>query len=106
MYQKCGRQERGINNLEDYLKKTPKDADVDVVCLLASFLMSESAHEKALQHIHQAYSSVEELPVELSIKAGICHVHLGNLEKAEVFIIFFNDSLFIMNPSIYKKLVL
>ncbi|XP_076887573.1 uncharacterized protein LOC143537758 [Bidens hawaiensis] len=83
LYQKCGRQERGINNLEDYLKKTPKDADVDVVCLLALFLMSESAHEKALQHIHQAYSSVKELPVELSIKAGICHVHLGNLEKAE-----------------------
>lgn len=82
MYQKCGLQERGINILEDCLKQTPKDADVGVVDLLASFLMSENEHEKALQCIQ---SAVKKLPVGLLIKAGICHVHLGNLEKAEVF---------------------
>ncbi|KAI7745902.1 hypothetical protein M8C21_005530, partial [Ambrosia artemisiifolia] len=88
LYQKCGQQERSIRILEDYLKKNPKDSDVDVVNLLASLLMSESAHEKALQHIqyaHQTSSALKELPVKLLIKAGICHVHLGNLETAEEF---------------------
>ncbi|KAL8250747.1 hypothetical protein R6Q59_034440 [Mikania micrantha] len=86
LYQKCGQHEHGINILEDYLKKNPKDADLSVVLLLASFLMSENAHEKALNHIQyaqQTYSAVKDIPVDLLIKAGICHVHLGNLEKAE-----------------------
>jgi hypothetical protein len=30
------------------------------------------------------YYSGKELPLELMIKAGICHVFLGNIEKAEV----------------------
>lgn len=92
MYRKCGQHERGINILEDYLNKNPKDADLSVVILLASFLMSENAHEKALHHIqyaHQSYSDVKELPVDLLIKEGICHVHLGNMEKAEVFVNLF-----------------
>ncbi|KAI3726599.1 hypothetical protein L1987_66397 [Smallanthus sonchifolius] len=88
LYRKCGQHERSINILEDYLKKNLEDADLSVVLLLASFLMSENVHEKALDHIqyaHQTYSAVKELPVELLIKAGLCHVHLGNLEKAEDF---------------------
>ncbi|KAK9066798.1 hypothetical protein SSX86_014121 [Deinandra increscens subsp. villosa] len=88
LYQKCGQHEHSINILEDYLKKNPIDADLSVVLLLASFLMAENAHEKALNHIQyaqQSNSAVKDLPVELLIKAGICHVHLGNLEKAEDF---------------------
>ncbi|KAL9993105.1 putative tetratricopeptide-like helical domain superfamily [Helianthus debilis subsp. tardiflorus] len=82
LYQKCGQLERSINILEGYMKKNSNDSDVDVVRLLASFLMSESAHEKALQYIQDAF---KELPVDLLVKAGICHVHLGNLETAEEF---------------------
>ncbi|KAK1433400.1 hypothetical protein QVD17_10310 [Tagetes erecta] len=88
LYRKCGQHERSIHILEDYMKKNPKDADLSVVLLLASFLMSENAHEKALHYIqyaHQSCSEVKELPFDLSIKAGICHVHLGNMEKAEDF---------------------
>ncbi|KAK1579015.1 hypothetical protein Q3G72_034926 [Acer saccharum] len=45
-------------------------------------------HDKALQHIepsHMVYYSDEELPLNLKIRAGICHIHLGNMEKSEVF---------------------
>ncbi|KAJ0713862.1 putative tetratricopeptide-like helical domain superfamily [Helianthus annuus] len=99
LYQKCGQQERGINILEDYMKKNPKDSDVDVVRLLASLLMSESAHEKALQYI-QTCSASKELPVDLLVKTGICHVHLGNLETAEEFCSVLNvKALTICTPS-------
>ncbi|MFS8001563.1 putative tetratricopeptide-like helical domain superfamily [Helianthus anomalus] len=73
-----------FNILEDHIKKKPKDSDADVVRLLASLLMSESAHEKALQYI-QTCSASKELPVDLLVKAGICHVHLGNFETAEEY---------------------
>ncbi|KAI7755434.1 hypothetical protein M8C21_019913 [Ambrosia artemisiifolia] len=46
LYKKCGQHERGINILEDYLKRTPEDTDEGVAHLLASFLMSENAHER------------------------------------------------------------
>nr|XP_043614711.1 general transcription factor 3C polypeptide 3 isoform X2 [Erigeron canadensis] len=88
LYQKCGRNERSVNILEDYLKKNPKDVDLSVILLLASVLMSGNAYAKALHHIEyaqQTYSADKELPAEFLIKAGICHVHLGNMEKAEAF---------------------
>ncbi|KAI3788859.1 hypothetical protein L2E82_01638 [Cichorium intybus] len=50
--------------------------------------MLGSAHEKALQHIEYAqqnYSGGKDLPVEMLVQAGICHAHLGNMEKAEPF---------------------
>ncbi|KAG5563220.1 hypothetical protein RHGRI_005844 [Rhododendron griersonianum] len=85
-YQKCGQQERSVSILEDYLKSHPSDADLGVVDLLASTCMNNSAHTKALQHIehaHRVYCAGKELPLYLSIRAGICHVHLGDDKKAE-----------------------
>ena len=73
------------------MNKNPKDADLSVVSLLASMLMSANEHEKALHHIEFAQrtcSSGKELPAELLIKAGICHVHLGNMKNAEVCLYF------------------
>lgn len=49
--------------------------------------METKAHDRALQHIENAqavYYSGKELPLNLKIKAGICHVHLGNIEMAQV----------------------
>ncbi|PWA68583.1 tetratricopeptide repeat (TPR)-containing protein [Artemisia annua] len=88
LYQKGGKHERSVNILENYMNKNPKDADLSVVSLLASMLMSANEHEKALHHIEYAQrtcSSGKELPAELLIKAGICHVHLGNMKNAEDF---------------------
>ncbi|GJW78688.1 general transcription factor 3C polypeptide 3 [Tanacetum coccineum] len=88
LYQKGGKHERSVNILENYMNKNPKDADLSVVNLLASMLMSANEHEKALHHIEYAQrtcSSGKELPAELLIKAGICHVHLGNMKNAEDF---------------------
>ncbi|KAL6981147.1 hypothetical protein U1Q18_022776 [Sarracenia purpurea var. burkii] len=48
--------------------------------------MDNKAHTKALQHIeHAQYACCggKELPLYLAIKAGICHIHIGNIEKAE-----------------------
>ncbi|KAK1578064.1 hypothetical protein Q3G72_027193 [Acer saccharum] len=63
------------------------EADSGIIDLLASVFMETNAYDKALQHIghsHLVYYSGEELPLNLKIRAGICHIHLGNMEKSEV----------------------
>ncbi|TXG68614.1 hypothetical protein EZV62_003549 [Acer yangbiense] len=75
--------------LEDYLKSHPSEANSGIIDLLASVLMETNAYDKALQHIkhsHLVYYSGEELPLNLKIRAGICHIHLKNMEKSEILL--------------------
>jgi general transcription factor 3C polypeptide 3 (transcription factor C subunit 4) len=46
--------------------------------------MEIKAHDRALLYIEQSQVVGEELPLNLKVKAGICHVHLGNMEMAQV----------------------
>ncbi|XP_059668319.1 uncharacterized protein LOC132313533 isoform X2 [Cornus florida] len=87
LFQSCGQVERSIGILEDYLKHHTTEADLSIVELLAVTCMENNEYAKALQHIELAhtYSSGKELPLQLMTKAGICHLHLGNLEKAQEF---------------------
>lgn len=87
MYQKCGQLEHSVRILEEYVKSHPSEADLSVIEQLAAIFIECNAHEKALQlveHANMTYCSGKELPLSLTIKEGICHVHLKNLEKAEV----------------------
>lgn len=86
LYKKCGQVERSVSILEDYIKDHPTKADLSIVDMLAAVCMENNVHDKALQHIEHAqllYCSGKDLPLHLTIKAGICHIHLGNIEKAE-----------------------
>lgn len=88
LYQKCGQIERSFAILEGYLEGHQDEADLSVINLLVSMLMQNNAYERALQHIEQAhaiYYSGKELPINLKTKSGICHIHLGDIEKAEVY---------------------
>ncbi|KAH1075125.1 hypothetical protein J1N35_027453 [Gossypium stocksii] len=88
LYQKCGQIERSFAILERYLEGHQDEADLSVINLLVSMLMQNNAYERALQQIEQAhaiYYSGKELPINLKTKSGICHIHLGDIEKAEVF---------------------
>lgn len=87
LYQKCGQLEHSIRLLEDYIKTHPSEADLSVIDLLAAIFMESNAHDKALQvieHANLAYYSGKELPLNLTIKEGICHAQLKNMEKAEI----------------------
>lgn len=87
MYQKSGQIESSVDILEDYLKGHPSEPDFGVIDLLASMLVQMNAYDKALKHIELVdlvYYSGKELPLALKIKAGICHIQLGNTDKAEV----------------------
>lgn len=87
LYQKGGQLEHSIRILEDYVKGHPSEADTSVIDLLASIFMESNSYDKALQLIEHAklvYYSGKELPLNLTIKEGICHVNLKNMEKAEV----------------------
>ncbi|KAL5843128.1 hypothetical protein ACOSQ4_009086 [Xanthoceras sorbifolium] len=88
LYLKCGQVERSTGILEEYLKEHPSEADLSVLDLLLAILMQNDAHEKALHligHAHMVYFSGKELPLKLKIKAGICYLRLGNMEKAEIY---------------------
>nr|POF19849.1 general transcription factor 3c polypeptide 3 [Quercus suber] len=87
LYQKGGQLEHSIRILEDYVKGHPSEVDTSVIDLLASIFMESNSYDKALQLIEHAklvYYSGKELPLNLTIKEGICHVNLKNMEKAEV----------------------
>lgn len=87
LFLKCGQTARSIGILEEYLKVHPSDADLSVIDLLVAILMENNAYEKTLQHIEHAQIvrfSGKELPLKLKVKAGICYLRLGNMEKAEV----------------------
>ncbi|PNY06202.1 general transcription factor 3c polypeptide 3-like [Trifolium pratense] len=84
LYHKCGQVERSICILEDYLKSIPDRVNAGVVDLLGGILMEIKAHDRALRYIEQSQVVGEELPLNLKVKAGICHVHLGNMEMAQV----------------------
>ncbi|XP_028782473.1 general transcription factor 3C polypeptide 3 [Neltuma alba] len=91
LYQKCGQVECSIHILEDYLKGQQAEASESIVDLLASIYMETKAYDRALQHIEHAQAvhyAGKELPLNLKIKAGICHIHLGNMQMAQVL---FND---------------
>ncbi|KAK1323326.1 hypothetical protein QJS10_CPA02g00872 [Acorus calamus] len=78
---------RAIGILEDYVKVHASEADLGVVDLLAEMLMKNKEHLKALQHIEYAGSVIcygKDLPSYLTVKAGMCHACLGNLEEAQL----------------------
>ncbi|KZV26794.1 general transcription factor 3C polypeptide 3 [Dorcoceras hygrometricum] len=90
LYQKCGQNERAVRILEDHLRNHNHiDGPVlSLVDLLASILMDSYEYAKVLDHIEHTQkvnSAGKEIPLSLVIKAGICHVHLTQLEKAEAF---------------------
>jgi len=86
LYKKCGQVEHAVCILEDYLKSQPDGANASVVDLLCTILMETKAHDRALQYIEhaQAVNAWRELPLNLKIKAGICHAHLGKMDMAQV----------------------
>uniref|UniRef100_A0A2P2K8K4 Uncharacterized protein MANES_06G016500 n=1 Tax=Rhizophora mucronata TaxID=61149 RepID=A0A2P2K8K4_RHIMU len=88
LYLKSGQIEQGVGVLEDYLQHYPSDANLlSVTEFLASVFMEINAYNNALQRIERVqtvYYSGMELPLQLKVKAGICHLHLGNVEKAEI----------------------
>ncbi|CAA0806010.1 tetratricopeptide repeat (TPR)-containing protein [Striga hermonthica] len=87
LYKKCGQHERAVSMLEDSLRNHDNLAKLSVVDLLSSVLMENNAYAKALEHIERAQQGCvdeKEIPLHTIIKAGICHVQLGHMEKAEV----------------------
>ncbi|KNA25827.1 hypothetical protein SOVF_002940 [Spinacia oleracea] len=87
LYKRSGQIERSITILEDYLNKHPSEADLTVVDMLALFFIENNSFTKALEHIEHAKKAcglVKEFPLCLRVREGICHAHLGNLEKAEI----------------------
>ncbi|KAI9383781.1 hypothetical protein POPTR_013G128900v4 [Populus trichocarpa] len=106
MHLNCGQIKRCVGILEDYLKGHPSEADLSVIILLADVFMEIDAHNNALQHIEHAqmiYYSGKELPLELMIKAGICHVFLGNIEKAEIHFSALQQENFSIHPEFITK---
>ncbi|KAL6565515.1 hypothetical protein OROHE_004573 [Orobanche hederae] len=88
LYKKCGQRERAVCMLESRFRNHENVANLSVVDLLVSVLMESNSYARALEYIErteQACITGKEIPLHISIKAGICHVHLGHLEKAKAY---------------------
>ncbi|CAM6088014.1 unnamed protein product [Calypogeia fissa] len=88
MYHKTGQHDRATQVLEKLIEEHPSEADLTAVNLLAELHMEKGAFATAIAHIDHArtvYCSDLGLPLDLAIKAGICHAYLGNLEDAESY---------------------
>ncbi|GMH25733.1 hypothetical protein Nepgr_027576 [Nepenthes gracilis] len=55
-----------------------------MVDMLASLYMETNMHIEALRHIENAKRCGRELPLFLTVKAGICHAYHGDIEQAEI----------------------
>ncbi|CAO2824772.1 unnamed protein product [Amaranthus hypochondriacus] len=87
LYKQSGQFERSIIILEDYLNVKSSEADLSVVDMLVLSLMESNSYTKALQHVEHAKKvcgSVNEFPLCLRVREGICHAHLGNIDRAEL----------------------
>lgn len=87
LHRRCGQSENAIAILEKYLEDHPNGVDFSLVDLLAATCMQDNAYNRALQYIEhakQVYCSGKDLPLYLTVRAGICHIHLGNIDKAEL----------------------
>ncbi|XP_030473262.2 uncharacterized protein LOC115690903 isoform X2 [Syzygium oleosum] len=87
LYLRCGQLEHAISILVEYVNSYPSEADLSVVDLLATIYMENDAYVKAIQLFH-SHSQEKALPANLVVKEGICHLHLGNSEKAETLFSF------------------
>lgn len=78
--------------LEESLRHHTVAPSLGVVDLLVSVLMENDEYARALEHIEHAqlvYCSGKEMPLDLVTKAGICHLHLGDKDKAEVGVVIY-----------------
>ncbi|EFJ04351.1 hypothetical protein SELMODRAFT_432497 [Selaginella moellendorffii] len=86
MQHKNGNIQRATEVLEKFIDEHSAEADFAAVNLLAELHMGNRNYAAALSQIDRArqmYCHGQALPLDLSIKSGICHVHLGNLLAAE-----------------------
>jgi len=87
MRQKNGQPEQATQVLEKLIEEYPHEADLPAVNLLAELHMANGAFATTISWVDQArdlYSPDQPLPLDLSVKAGICHAYLGDLDAAEV----------------------
>lgn len=87
MRQKNGQSEQATQVLEKLIEEYPGEADLTAVNLLAELHMANGAFATTITWIDRArtlYCADQGLPLDLSVKAGICHAYMGNLVVAEV----------------------
>ncbi|XP_016433921.1 uncharacterized protein LOC107760391 [Nicotiana tabacum] len=85
LYKQIGKTEHSLLMLEDYLKHRKTDADPIIIDMLATICIENGEYAKALQHIEGCFMG-REWPLNLTAKAGICNIYLGNLSKAETLL--------------------
>eukprot|EP00897_Mesotaenium_endlicherianum_P000396 jgi/Mesen1/10357/ME000080S09752 len=90
VYHKTGQRERAVLVLQDLLRDHPAEADLTAVNILAELHMEGGSFLDAIGLIEQARVTYcaggddAALPVDLSVKLGICHAYLGTADRAEV----------------------
>lgn len=82
LYKQCGKVECSLVALENYLTHYPTGGDPRIISMLVSICIENGEYSRALQHIKK-YCSGKEFSFDLTAKAGICYLHLGDLDNAK-----------------------
>lgn len=82
LYKQCGKVECSLVSLENYLSHYPTGGDPRIISMLISICIENGEYSRALQHIRKDCSG-KELSFDLTAKAGICYLHLGDLDNAK-----------------------
>nr|GLL45142.1 general transcription factor 3C polypeptide 3 [Ipomoea trifida] len=82
LYKQCGKVECSLVSLENYLSHYPTGGDPRIMSMLISICIENGEYSRALQHIRKDCSG-KELSFDLTAKAGICYLHLGDLDNAK-----------------------
>ncbi|KAI5068021.1 hypothetical protein GOP47_0016366 [Adiantum capillus-veneris] len=88
MRQQSGRADEATKILKKLLHEHPTEADLTVVNLLADFYMESRAFSSVITCIEEArtiYCAGQGLPLDLAVKTGIAHAHLGNETVAKEY---------------------
>ncbi|KAH7427586.1 hypothetical protein KP509_10G050600 [Ceratopteris richardii] len=86
MHQQSGRIDEATKVLKKMLHEHPTEADLTVVNLLAELYMDNKAFSSVISCIEEArniYCAGQGLPLDLAVKSGIAHAHLGNKSIAK-----------------------
>mmetsp|Transcript_7133 Transcript_7133/g.11257 ORF Transcript_7133/g.11257 Transcript_7133/m.11257 type:complete len:971 (-) Transcript_7133:169-3081(-) len=86
VYHLAGRTDDGIRVLEHHVSATPT-VDLNLANILLELLMSAGHFDRATALVNRLVTqqhSGEVLPLDITVKFGICHAYLGNYNSAEI----------------------
>ncbi|KAK3236533.1 hypothetical protein CYMTET_53332, partial [Cymbomonas tetramitiformis] len=103
LYSDLEQTELAVKVLEEQIEHYPAESNLTLVNILTQLYMADGAFAQALRLIGQAQTSPcpDGTPIDLTVKAAICHLYLGENQEAEELLGVLLDSGVDENPDLF-----